>query len=213
MSDPSTYEMRRKVLLGLFPFLLQAVTEIGSMPKIHFGSSSDSYQDDLVRDVLEKLKGRLQISKTGDEIHVTMDLELLIEFVEEYLRREYAGEGGASSVLNRVDKKLGTLNIFAVMKIPHRYIYVSFSDVDMQKETLEQFAEEISPNHLYILTSENRETDVHSTPLFVGENKVLWGRVRCLPISKLLHTTVGLEMASDFQLSSNRLTFLLKSPP
>ncbi|MEM2485553.1 MAG: hypothetical protein QXT82_12055 [Candidatus Caldarchaeum sp.] len=203
--------MRRKVLLGLFPYLIQAVAKMGNMTRIHFDSSFFSAADNMVNDVLETLKGRLQITKTDEEIRVTLDLELLMEIVEEYLRKEYAGEGGASSMLKKVDEKIGILSVVAEMKIPHRYVYVSLSDVDVKTGVLEQLVEELAPNHIYILTTGNEVKDSYSKPMFVAENKVLWGRVRCLPISKLLQSTVWLEGATDFQLSSNHVTFSLKT--
>lgn len=199
------------MLLGLFPYLIQAVAKMGNMTRIHFDSSFFSAADDMVKDVLEALKGRVQITKTDEEIRVTLDLELLMEIVEEYLRKEYAGEGGASSMLKKVDEKLGTLSVTAAMKIPHRYVYVSLTDVEVNASVLEQLVEEIAPSHLYILSTGNELRDVFSKPRFVAENKVLWGRVKYLPISKLLQTTMGLEGATDFHLSPNRVTFSLKT--
>lgn len=204
-------DLRRKVLFGLLPYLIQVVVKMDRVTSINFDPSSLGVEDNVVNDVLETLRDHLQITKTDTGVRVTFDIELLMEFVEEYLRKEYAGEGGASSTLKRVDEKLGVIKVYAVMKIPQRYIYVSLSDLDVETNVLEKLVEETAPNHLLILTADGVLKDVYSKPRFVAENKVLWGRVRCLPISKLLQLSVKLEGATDFQLSPHSVTFLLKT--
>jgi hypothetical protein len=173
-------------------------------------SLPEAGEDDL-KEVLESLKNRVSVTRTEGGVNIVLEIELMMEFIEEYLRIEYSGEGGATAALQKVDTEVSGVAVKGAMMLPGRYVYVTFSSkTDANGDRMfEELAENIAPNHLIILTAMGELKVYYSKPRFVGENKVLWGKVVLLPASFLLEKVANIRDAVDFEFSDKNVKFTL----
>jgi hypothetical protein len=153
----------------------------------------------------------VSVTRTEGGVNIVLEIELMMEFIEEYLRIEYSGEGGATAALQKVDTEVSGVAVKGAMMLPGRYVYVTFSSkTDANGDRMfEELAENIAPNHLIILTAMGELKVYYSKPRFVGENKVLWGKVVLLPASFLLEKVANIRDAVDFEFSDKNVKFTL----
>jgi len=199
---------RRKAVVGLLLYLVRVLGKIENLAKPTLDLSLLEGERDDVKEVLESLKSRVSVTRAEDSVDVALEMGLMMELVEEYLRMEYLGEGGAAAILQEVNTELMGITIKGSMKLPDRYIYITFADKADDK-LFEELSENIAPNHLIIITSLGERKEYYSKPRFMGENKVLWGKVVLLPASLLLEKVARIRGAVDFEFSDKSVKFTL----
>jgi hypothetical protein len=203
--------VRRKAVVGLLFYLVQILGKLENFARPVLDLSLPEAGEDDLKEVLESLKNRVSVTRTEGGVNIVLEIELMMEFIEEYLRIEYSGEGGATAALQKVDTEVSGVAVKGAMMLPGRYVYVTFSSkTDANGDRMfEELAENIAPNHLIILTAMGELKVYYSKPRFVGENKVLWGKVVLLPASFLLEKVANIRDAVDFEFSDKNVKFTL----
>jgi hypothetical protein len=203
--------VRRKAVVGLLFYLVQILGKLENFARPVLDLSLPEAGEDDIKEVLESLKNRVSVTRTEGGVNIVLEIELMMEFIEEYLRIEYSGEGGATAALQKVDTEVSGVAVKGAMMLPGRYVYVTFSSkTDANGDRMfEELAENIAPNHLIILTAMGELKVYYSKPRFVGENKVLWGKVVLLPASFLLEKVANIRDAVDFEFSDKNVKFTL----
>jgi hypothetical protein len=203
--------VRRKAVVGLLFYLVQILGKLENFARPVLDLSLLEAGEDDLKEVLESLKNRVSVTRTEGGVNIVLEIELMMEFIEEYLRIEYSGEGGATAALQKVDTEVSGVAVKGAMMLPGRYVYVTFSSkTDANGDRMfEELAENIAPNHLIILTAMGELKVYYSKPRFVGENKVLWGKVVLLPASFLLEKVANIRDAVDFEFSDKNVKFTL----
>jgi hypothetical protein len=206
-----TVYVRRKAVVGLLFYLVQILGKLENFARPVLDLSLLEAGEDDLKEVLESLKNRVSVTRTEGGVNIVLEIELMMEFIEEYLRIEYSGEGGATAALQKVDTEVSGVAVKGAMMLPGRYVYVTFSSkTDANGDRMfEELAENIAPNHLIILTAMGELKVYYSKPRFVGENKVLWGKVVLLPASFLLEKVANIRDAVDFEFSDKNVKFTL----
>ena len=206
-----TVYVRRKAVVGLLFYLVQILGKLENFARPVLDLSLPEAGEDDLKEVLESLKNRVSVTRTEGGVNIVLEIELMMEFIEEYLRIEYSGEGGATAALQKVDTEVSGVAVKGAMMLPGRYVYVTFSSkTDANGDRMfEELAENIAPNHLIILTAMGELKVYYSKPRFVGENKVLWGKVVLLPASFLLEKVANIRDAVDFEFSDKNVKFTL----
>jgi hypothetical protein len=206
-----TVYVRRKAVVGLLFYLVQILGKLENFARPVLDLSLPEAGEDDLKEVLESLKNRVSVTRTEGGVNIVLEVELMMEFIEEYLRIEYSGEGGATAALQKVDTEVSGVAVKGAMMLPGRYVYVTFSSkTDANGDRMfEEVAENIAPNHLIILTAMGELKVYYSKPRFVGENKVLWGKVVLLPASFLLEKVANIRDAVDFEFSDKNVKFTL----
>jgi len=206
-----TVYVRRKAVVGLLFYLVQILGKLENFARPVLDLSLPEAGEDDLKEVLESLKNRVSVTRTEGGVNIVLEIELMMEFIEEYLRIEYSGEGGATAALQKVDTEVSGVAVKGAMTLPGRYVYVTFSSkTDANGDRMfEELAENIAPNHLIILTAMGELKVYYSKPRFVGENKVLWGKVVLLPASFLLEKVANIRDAVDFEFSDKNVKFTL----
>ena len=206
-----TVYVRRKAVVGLLFYLVQILGKLENFARPVLDLSLPEAGEDDLKEVLESLKNRVSVTRTEGGVNIVLEIELMMEFIEEYLRIEYSGEGGATAALQKVDTEVSGVAVKGAMTLPGRYVYVTFSNkTDANGDRMfEELAENIAPNHLIILTAMGELKVYYSKPRFVGENKVLWGKVVLLPASFLLEKVANIRDAVDFEFSDKNVKFTL----
>jgi hypothetical protein len=206
-----TVYVRRKAVVGLLFYLVQILGKLENFARPVLDLSLPEAGEDDLKEVLESLKNRVSVTRTEGGVNIVLEVELMMEFIEEYLRIEYSGEGGATAALQKVDTEVSGVAVKGAMMLPGRYVYVTFSSkTDANGDRMfEELAENIAPNHLIILTAMGELKVYYSKPRFVGENKVLWGKVVLLPASFLLEKVANIRDAVDFEFSDKNVKFTL----
>lgn len=206
-----TVYVRRKAVVGLLFYLVQILGKLENFARPVLDLSLPEAGEDDLKEVLESLKNRVSVTRTEGGVNIVLEIELMMEFIEEYLRIEYSGEGGATAALQKVDTEVCGVAVKGAMMLPGRYVYVTFSSKTGANgdRMFEELAENIAPNHLIILTAMGELKVYYSKPRFVGENKVLWGKVVLLPASFLLEKVANIRDAVDFEFSDKNVKFTL----
>jgi len=211
----SSIHARRKLFLGIFPYLINIASELGVISKFDASkilSQRSVMEENKVTASLKKLlKDRVQITRMDDTLVVHLDRMLLMKLIEEYLRNEYLDEGAFAASFYEVNFSVGKVGLAAVMRLPHKYVYVSIQDESVVTQQLEEMVADLAPNHLIVLTADKTKVkDAYYGPKFISENRVEWGRVRFLHVAEVLEKIAGIDCAYCFRLSPNGVTFSLK---
>lgn len=198
---------RRKILLGLIPYLIQLLGQVENIVRPDF--NLQSYSEENIDEILKSLKRRVSVTKFDDRVDVTLDRELFHDLLTEYLRVKYSAEGGLAITLEECDRETKNIQFMWVVKTPNRYVYITVLDKVVDNIPYQELAEELAPNHILFLTLSGEYRVHRSGPRFVGVNKVLVGEVMLLPMSNLLEEVTNIRNASNFMFSEDGLKFSL----
>jgi hypothetical protein len=199
-----TKNSRRQFLVGLIPHVVKACLHAGKhvnpatiitgvLTEQEWKGREIFRGEDAVRAILSDIQN-LRIVVENETLSFTLDKVMTLETIGSYLRGFYADEGSLTSSFQLLhDDSTAGHEFDGELKLPARSIYVKLFTSKILEDLSFYLlkARMASPSEYWLISLTGEEVDVPLTPTFLGENKVLFTRFRCLTLKTLLRRFLG----------------------
>jgi hypothetical protein len=199
MSGDSGPEVeRRKILSQALPYVLNFYWEARTAlsPGSLASAALDQYQR-VERDMklqqqevaaLARDLGNLDMNIEGTgRISLTLKKDQLLNFVSDYLVLHFLTEGSGGKGLVAAPKGSG---YDGLLGLPSKTVFVKLQRDPLEQNLLDEEVEKtkaINPSEVWIFSYfESRAKDIKLDPVFVSENRILYGHVRIVPITDVI---------------------------
>ena len=191
---------RRALLVKALPYLVAAYWEAGTQltPSSLLTRILETYEnlrEDIAseRDNLQSMLSDLNDLKINFEdgkLSFDLDRQTALDLIAAYLKKSFAKDGGTTAISKTFAAELAELQHYdAELKLPDRSIYARLLFRELRNDELSTFREEAQrrpASEYWLFCLKGKEFDIRLEPVFVSENKVMFGRVRCLSFSRIL---------------------------
>ncbi|MDG6906412.1 MAG: hypothetical protein JRN20_11570 [Nitrososphaerota archaeon] len=189
---------RRRMLGKAIPFVLNTFWQAHTlMSPVGLASAAvDQYQrmEKVVESQQRELEnlfadiGQLDLQIEGtSRISLSLSRDQLLILIGNYLNSTFIREGNGRLELANMQ---GSEGFDAILNLPSRSVFVMLRNTSLDGIAVEkdlELAKSLNPSEVWIFGfSEQQRMDVKLDPVFVGENTVLRGRFRIIPVSDML---------------------------
>lgn len=226
-AEDSIEEDRRKLLAKSMPFMLNALWEAHTaLSPANLASKAVSEfqrfenttrsQEEEMRDLTKEIDHLKLKSEGTGRLSLTLTREEILELVGNYLVSQFLNEGSAGSRFIISENYHG---YDGMLSLAYKTIFVKLVEEKIdQKWVFAEIdkAENLNPSEVWIFAyNEDQRSDIRFGPVFVSENKVLFGRFKLMAVTDLLKgitkgrfsaTIMGSEISDD---GKKRTRFLL----
>jgi hypothetical protein len=200
--DDTTEPERRKLLAQALPYMLNVYWEArttfspGGLAAVALNQYERVEQNHKLQRVdLELLAhdlGQLDMKIEGaGRISLTLSKDQLLGFIRNYLISYFLSQGSSSSELVRTKGK----DYDATLTLPSKTIFVKLrkSSLDEAAINLElERAKALNPSEVWIFPYFGIEgKDIRFDPVFVSEDRILYGHLRVVPVSEVMTAATG----------------------
>jgi hypothetical protein len=189
---------RRRLLASLLPYIIELYGEfrgyldpatILSRASAHLSSLERRMLDQewSVRSALSDIEG-LRVSFEEDGLSLTLEKPLILEVLGQYIRLSMVDEGAHSARLGGGGVLGRGLAYDAVASLPHKNIYLRLDlEAVLDPKDVVEEVRDITPSELWLITSSGGPGAIRLEPVFLSENRVLFGWVRRVPLDRVLN--------------------------
>lgn len=194
---------RRKMLSKALPYFLNAFWQAHTaMSPVGLASAAiDQYQkiEKDLKDQQEEITnlfadfGQLDLMIEGmSRLSLSLSRDQLLALIGNYLCTKFVRETNGNYELVTKQEQNG---FDGVLYLPSRSVFVKLCKTSLQDGMLEQeleTAKSLNPSELWIFSfNDHQRMDIKLDPVFAGENKVLRGRLRVIPVADLFKEISG----------------------
>ena len=196
-------EGRRKIVVDLIPYLVTTYVRAQSRlgPAALLSRAIEGYGEEgrEISGHRESLRAALRgvedlnLRDEGDGFAFELDRRTLLDIVKVHLVKEYISEGSHGSSMTFDPPGEGP-RFDAVLRLPMRSVLVSLLSGELTTDVESQYLESavsLAPSQVWVLTLDDDNIDSRLNPVFRSENKVLFGRLRIVGLSRVLEAYLG----------------------
>jgi hypothetical protein len=188
-----------------FPYLVAAYWQVGEQlsPTSLLTRILEEYEDlrqeiaserDSLQSILSDLD-RMKIAFEDGKLSFELDRPTALSLVGAYLKKSFAKDAGTTAMFKILPAELAEgLHYDVESKLPDRSIYARLLFRELKEDEISSCQEEAqraAPSEYWLFTLREEEVDIRLEPVFVGENRVMFGRVRCLGLASMLGEMLG----------------------
>jgi hypothetical protein len=160
-------------------------------------------EEDSLRSMLRDIE-ELDVVVQNGKFSFRLDRPTTLELVGLYLRRMFAKEGATGSLRILPPESSEDCAFDAELRLAERSIFAKIVLDDLTSERLSRCLEKAklsNPSEFWLFDLKGEDADIRLGPVFVGENRVLSGRFRCLSLltvfQKLLNSSHSISVEKD----------------
>lgn len=218
---------RRKLIIGLIPYAINVYAQARTYlnPAAILTQALEAYekterqalrQKELLQAILDDWVD-LQFTFENGKLCFLLDREMMLELLSKYFKKTLAKEGAAGAILKTLPYDSSEERAFdAELKLPNRSIYVKLSLQDVAPENLSSYMEEArlaSPSEFWLLGLKDEDVETKLEPVFLGENRILFGRLRRLGLSTVLRVVLRIDCGISVEQKEEGIKVLLSNRP
>jgi hypothetical protein len=199
----SSDEERRKMVLGILPYLFNVYKEaraylsppeVLSMALERYGSQGQRIlnEREALSSALRSVRG-LEMSYNEGVFAFRIDRDVALEAFGSFLKDLYRRDGSAGSPFAIAPYEEGSW-YDAELRLPLKSVYAKLElrRLDsMEEARLVQKASDLGASELWMITSVDEDVSMSSRPAFVRDNVVLFGQVKRVGLPKIIRTILG----------------------
>lgn len=206
------------------PYLVSAYWEAGARvsPAAVLTRIVEEFED--VREQMEVERDRLQsvvsdfdrLNPTFENGKLTFDLDrtTALDLIATFLKKSFVKEGGTVAIFRTLPAQLAEDRHYdAELKLPDRSVYTRLLFRDPREGEMSSYLEEAhraAPSEYWVFSLKEDSLDLRLQPVFVSENKVIFGRLRYLPLMHLLEEMLGKHYRVSARHKGDRAKIILE---
>jgi hypothetical protein len=219
--------VRRKFLVGLVPYVVDSYwktrsrlnpASILNQAINRFGSAEQDMlkQKETLELTLREIEG-LDIAFEDNTLSLYLPKDTLLELVGLYLKTMFAKEGGyTASLILPTDSQLKSLYDvelrLANLRIYAKLVFETLSTADFAPYLAQARSASADSSEYWLFGLNGEETSIMLNPIFLSENKILFGRFRYVGLDKVLHRFLGNRYAVSILSEEDRVKVRLSAP-
>jgi hypothetical protein len=198
-------DVRRTLLAKAIPYLVSAYWEVGARvsPAAVLTRIVEEFEDvreqmgverDRLQSVVSDLD-RLNPAFQNGKLAFDLDRTTALDLIATFLKKSFVKEGGTAGTFRILPAQLAKGRHYdAELKLPDRSVYTRLLFRDLGEDEMSSYLEEAhraAPSEYWVFSFKEDSLDFRLQPVFVSENKVIFGRLRYLPLMRLLEEMLG----------------------
>lgn len=199
-------DVKRRTLLGrAIPYLVAAYWETGTRlsPATILTRIVEEYEDlreqigtgrDRLQSILNDVD-RLNITFEHGKLSFDLDRTSALDLIATFLKETFAKDGGTAAIFRILPAESAEGRHYdAELKLADRSVYTRLVFREPSEDETSSYLEEaqrVAPSEFWVFSLKEDNVDIRLQPVFVGENKVVFGRLRCLSLASSLEEILG----------------------